>query len=70
MTKIYVLGKNKKTIISYFNFFIFTAVKNRCILHKHVLVMNYNHANTPMYFNFICYKNLLSSIKVYRGMPY
>ena len=36
----YVLSKNKKIIISfYLKFFIFTTVKNRCILHGHVFVM-------------------------------
>ena len=38
---IYVLSKIKKIIkILYLKFFIFTTVKNRCLLHGHVFVMN------------------------------
>ena len=36
---IYVLSKNKNIIIFYLKFFIFTAVKNRCVLHGHVFVI-------------------------------
>ena len=71
-------AKTKKIKILLSKIYHFTAVKNRCILHGYVFartidrnlfrmtlvfVMNYNHNNTPMYFNSLCYKILLSSIK-------
>ena len=41
VSTIYVLSKNKKIIFFYLKIFIFTGVKNSCILHGHVFVMFY-----------------------------